>query len=151
MNVDSSPKGQLISKGNFSVFNYPKKTNPENVNFCPSLLGQKFILRFGGELKKPKSPFEVNWPLPISWISSGLMKRIREKYSNFGWYFRKVDTVCFGASGHSWSFVVQHLTFSTHKSRKFAFFIAIYFANNMTVLHKLSAFKTSLCLYLSEK
>ena len=89
--------------------------------------------------------------VPISWISSGFMKRIREKDSNFGWYFRKVGRVCFGAPGHSWSFVVQHLTFSTHKSRKFAFFIAIYFANNMTVLHKLSAFKTSLCLYLSKK
>jgi hypothetical protein len=53
-------KGQLISKGNFSVFNPPKKL--ENVNFCPSLLGQKFIVRFWGELKKPKSPFkfEIN-------------------------------------------------------------------------------------------
>jgi hypothetical protein len=50
-----SPKGQLISKGNFSVFNYPKK-ELKNVNFCPSLLGQRFL----GELKKPKSPFEIN-------------------------------------------------------------------------------------------
>ena len=64
--------------------------------------------------------------VPISWIFSGFMKRIREKDSKFGWYFRKVGTVCFGAPGHSWSFVVQHLTFSTHKSRKFAFFLLQY-------------------------
>ena len=56
-------KGQLISKGNFSVFNSPKKNELENVNFCPSLLGQKFFVRFLGELNKPKSPFEINWPL----------------------------------------------------------------------------------------
>ena len=35
----------------------------ENVNFCHGLLGQKFFVRFLGELKKPKSPFEINWPL----------------------------------------------------------------------------------------
>ena len=39
------------------------KNELENVNFCPSLLGQKFFVRFLGELKKPKSPFEINWPL----------------------------------------------------------------------------------------
>ena len=47
-------KGQLISKGNFSVFNSPKN-ELENVNFCPSLLGQTFFVRFLGELKKPKN------------------------------------------------------------------------------------------------
>ena len=39
------------------------KNKLENVNFCPSLLGQKFFVRFLGELKKPRSPFEINWPL----------------------------------------------------------------------------------------
>ena len=52
-------KGQLISKGNFSVFNAPKK-ELENVDFCPSLLGQKFFVQILEELKKPKSPFEIN-------------------------------------------------------------------------------------------
>ena len=33
------------------------KNELENVNFCPSLLGQKFFIRFLGELKKPKKPF----------------------------------------------------------------------------------------------
>ena len=41
--------------------------------------------------------------------------------------------------------------FTLTKVESLPFFIAIYFANNMTVLHKLFAFKTSLCLYLSEK
>ena len=53
-------KGQLISKGNFSVFNSPKKNELKNVNFCPSLVGQKFFIRFLGELKKLKSPFKIN-------------------------------------------------------------------------------------------
>ena len=53
-------KGQLISKGNFSVFNSPKKQT-WNVNFCPSLLGKKFLVHFGRIEKK--SPFEINWPL----------------------------------------------------------------------------------------
>ena len=33
------------------------KNEPENVNFCPSLLEQKFLVRFLGELKEPKKPF----------------------------------------------------------------------------------------------
>ena len=52
-------KGQLISKCHFSVLNSPKN-ELEIVNVCPILLGQKFFVPFLGELKKPKSPFEVN-------------------------------------------------------------------------------------------
>ena len=37
-----------------------------NSNFCPSLLGQTFFVHFLGELKTPKSPFEINWPLAIA-------------------------------------------------------------------------------------
>ena len=29
------------------------------------LLGQKFLVWFFGELKKPKSNFEINWPLAV--------------------------------------------------------------------------------------
>ena len=39
------------------------KNELENVHFCRSLLGQKYLIRILGELKKPKSPFEINWPL----------------------------------------------------------------------------------------
>ena len=53
-------KDQLISKGNLVSSILPKN---ENVNFCLSLLGQKFFVRFFGELKKPESSFEINWPL----------------------------------------------------------------------------------------
>jgi hypothetical protein len=36
------------------------KNELENFNFCPSLLGQKFFVRFLEELKKPNNPFEIN-------------------------------------------------------------------------------------------
>ena len=52
-------KGQLISKGNLSVFQKNER------NFCPSLLGQKFFVRFFGELKKQRSPFEKSWFVKI--------------------------------------------------------------------------------------
>ena len=39
------------------------KNELENVNFCPSLLGQTFFVRFWENWKKTKSPFEINWPL----------------------------------------------------------------------------------------
>ena len=36
------------------------KNELENFNCYPSLLGQKFFVRFLEELKKLKSPFEIN-------------------------------------------------------------------------------------------
>ena len=39
------------------------KIELENVDFCSSLLGQKFFVHILGELKKTKSPFEINSPL----------------------------------------------------------------------------------------
>ena len=39
------------------------KNEFENLNFCPSLLGQKFFVCFLEELKEPKCPFEIIWPL----------------------------------------------------------------------------------------
>jgi hypothetical protein len=41
------------------------KNELENSIFCPSLLRQKFFVRFLEELKIPKSPFEINWPLMV--------------------------------------------------------------------------------------
>ena len=35
------------------------KNEFENLNFCPSLLGQKFFVCFLEELKEPKCPFEI--------------------------------------------------------------------------------------------
>ena len=52
-------KGQLISKGNLGAFN-SSKTEFENFNFCPNLLGQKNFASFLEELKNPKNRFEIN-------------------------------------------------------------------------------------------
>ena len=60
-------KGQLISKGNFGVFN-PFKDELEHFNFYSSL-GQTFFVRFLEELKKTKSPFKINRPLDNLHIS----------------------------------------------------------------------------------
>ena len=49
-------KGQL----KFLVSSILPKNDLENENFCPSLLGQKFFVRFLEELKKTKSSFEIN-------------------------------------------------------------------------------------------
>ena len=47
----------------FLVSSVLQKNKLENSNFCPSLLGQKFFVRFLEELKNPKFPLEINWPL----------------------------------------------------------------------------------------
>ena len=53
-------KGQLISKGNLVFFIHPKN-ELENDDFSPSLFNEADIYRsFLGELKEPKSPFEIN-------------------------------------------------------------------------------------------
>ena len=39
----------------------------ENVNFCPSLLGQKFLFYFWENWKKTKSPFEIKWALKCNY------------------------------------------------------------------------------------
>ena len=46
-------KGQLISKGHLGVLN-SSKNEQKNFNFCPSLLGKKFLVCFFEELKAPK-------------------------------------------------------------------------------------------------
>ena len=53
-------KGHLTLKGNFSAFNYPKKMNLKMLIFALAYKAQKFPVCFWGELKKPKSPFEIN-------------------------------------------------------------------------------------------
>ena len=60
-------KGQLISKCLFGVLNSSKKLT-WSLNFCPSLLGQKFLVRFFEELKTQKSPFEINCSLEIAFF-----------------------------------------------------------------------------------
>ena len=55
-------KGQIISETIFLVLNFSKPKR----NVCkilPQLLGQNIFVRFVGELRFPKSPFEINRPL----------------------------------------------------------------------------------------
>ena len=52
-------KDQLISIGNFAVFN-SSKNELEIFNFYPSLLGQNFFVCFFGRIEKTKSLFEIN-------------------------------------------------------------------------------------------
>ena len=42
------------------------KNELENSNFCPSLLGQKFFVRFLEELKNPERHFEINRSLLLT-------------------------------------------------------------------------------------
>ena len=59
VHLSTFSKGQIISKGHFGVFNSSKK---QTKNFCHSRLGKNlnFQVRFLGELKAPKVPFEIN-------------------------------------------------------------------------------------------
>ena len=54
--VGTTAKGQLILKVKLAVFK-PSKNEPIFFDFYPSLLGQKFCVRFLKELKTPLSFF----------------------------------------------------------------------------------------------
>ena len=58
--VNSPPqkidKGQLISK-EILVSSILPKNERENFSFCPSLLGQKFFVRFFGRIENTKKSF----------------------------------------------------------------------------------------------
>ena len=60
------------------------KNELENSNFCPSLLGQKFVVHFLGEFKKSKCHFKINWPLACTW--KGVWKKQMQSYQ-----FMKTD------------------------------------------------------------
>ena len=53
------------------------KNKLENSNFCSSLLGQKFFVRFLEELKTPKRPFKINWPLVFQNLCKFLTSEIQ--------------------------------------------------------------------------
>ena len=58
------PKGQLISKGIFGVYNISQKTNETKSTWGIIVVKSNLFVRFLGELRIRKSPFEINWPLP---------------------------------------------------------------------------------------
>ena len=60
-----STKGHLISKCQFGVFNFSQKMNENKSTWGIIVLKSIFFVRILGELKIPKSPFEINWPLKL--------------------------------------------------------------------------------------
>ena len=76
-------KCQLISEWNFGEFKSPKKLTFFLNDFCPSLIGQKsFKIKvcFLGDLKTPKFPSDINWPLVLVWTR---LKRLRIEWKSF--------------------------------------------------------------------
>ena len=62
----------------------------ENFNFCPSLVGQKFFVRFLEELKKTKSPFEINSHLG-SEIGRFCLLIVSTICLHSGWFRKKLE------------------------------------------------------------
>ena len=56
-------KGQLISKFLLGVFNFSQKMNESKSTWGIIEVKSIFFVQFLGELRIPKSPFEINWPL----------------------------------------------------------------------------------------
>ena len=57
------PKGQLISKCLFCIFNIPKQWTKTIRLEVTIVVKSNFFVRSLGELKIPKRHFEINWPL----------------------------------------------------------------------------------------
>ena len=60
---DWVPKGQLISKCLFGVFKFFQKTNGNKSTWGILVVKSNCFVCFLEELRIPKSPFEINWPL----------------------------------------------------------------------------------------
>ena len=69
-------KGQLISKCLFGVYNF----SPKNERKQDLVVKSNFFVRFLGELRIPKSSFEINWPL-VKYI---VMEQPEEMYHWIG-------------------------------------------------------------------
>ena len=80
-------KGQIISKGNFGVFNSSKIRTKI---FFPSRLRQKFKVRFLEELKAPKFPFEIDWPLVVLKRGFDTLQRDFCLILNFLWLWHMI-------------------------------------------------------------
>ena len=59
-------KGHLISKCLYGVFKFFKKTNKNKSTWGVIVVKLKNFIRFLEELRTPKSPFEINWPLALT-------------------------------------------------------------------------------------
>ena len=63
-------KGQLISKCLFGVFNFSQKTNKNKSTWGITVFKSNFFVRFLGELRLAKSPFEIISPLANQFYSN---------------------------------------------------------------------------------
>ena len=68
-------KGQLISKGLVGILNSSKKRTKKFDLQYYDTSGQLVFILFLEELKTPKSPFKINWPLIINRDNSSLSLR----------------------------------------------------------------------------
>ena len=59
----SSAKGQINFKVSFWCHQFLPKTERKQVDLRYHSSKSNFFVRFLGELRIPKSPFEINWPL----------------------------------------------------------------------------------------
>ena len=60
-----SSKGQLISKSLFGIFKFFQKMNENKLTWGIVVVESNFFVRFLKELRIPKRPFEINWPLAV--------------------------------------------------------------------------------------
>ena len=61
--VNELPNGQLISKCLFGAFNFSQNTNENKSTWGIIVIKSNISFVFMGELRIPKSPFEISWPL----------------------------------------------------------------------------------------
>ena len=81
-------KGQLILKCRFCVFKFFQKTNKNKLNWGIIVVKLNFFVCFLEELRIPKSPFEINWPLVQSFHNG--VEIFQKSYRNlwgFPWVF----------------------------------------------------------------
>ena len=73
-------------------------------------MGQKFFVRFLEELKKPKSPFEINWPsvYVLKWAVLDFQRAFFRKIRDFGWLWLCITDLRFtGPQSLLYSVVLQ--------------------------------------------
>ena len=89
------PKGHFDSKCLFSILKIFQKTNENKSTWGIIVVKLKFFVRFLEELRIPKSPFEINWPLVV-WPGSLVSFLITNKKSLNPHINEQIDQISFG-------------------------------------------------------
>ena len=61
--MTAMPKGQIISKWFFGVFDFLQKTNENKSTWGIIVVKSNSFVRFLEEIEDTKNHFEINWPL----------------------------------------------------------------------------------------